>query len=157
MFSNKLIENSLGFRHENRNLFYTPTKLIHAKHREVFMIKLIQIVTLVIGYSQMTMAGLTEKSTPEMLAQGKTLYSTNCSACHGEKGDGNGPAGKMMNPKPRSFSDPKTVFKNGETAVNIFGTISNGLPGTAMPGFNRLSDVEKSALTHYVIELRKTK
>lgn len=101
--------------------------------------------------------GLIKQVTPDLLTQGKTLYTANCTACHGEKGDGNGPAGKMMKPKPRSFADPKTAFKNGETAQNIFDTITKGLPGTAMPAYSKLNDREKSALTHYVLELRKGK
>lgn len=99
-------------------------------------------------------AGLIEKQTPELLSQGKSLYMTTCSACHGEKGDGNGPAGKMMKPKPRGFADPKTVFKNGETAQNIFDTLTKGLPGTAMPAYTKLTDQEKSALAYYVLFLR---
>lgn len=102
-------------------------------------------------------AGTVLPSTPALVEKGKVLYTTNCAACHGEKGDGNGPAGKMMNPKPRNFADPATVFKNGETPQKIFDTINNGLPGTAMAGFSRLTDEEKSSLSHYVIKLKTGK
>jgi mono/diheme cytochrome c family protein len=122
-----------------------------------FFLSTALILTTLLSFNSHGKTGLTEPATPELVAQGKVLYSTHCAACHGEKGDGNGPAGKMMNPKPRGFADPKTIFKNGETPLNIFTTISNGLPGTAMPAYNKLSDIEKSSLSHYVLVLRKGK
>ena len=51
--------------------------------------------------------------TPELLEKGKTVYTVNCMTCHGEKGDGNGPAGQYMNPKPRDFAKEK--FKGGKS------------------------------------------
>lgn len=38
-------------------------------------------------------------------AKGETTYKTLCVACHGEKGDGNGPAGASLTPKPTNFTD----------------------------------------------------
>lgn len=108
-------------------------------------------------FSAASFAGNVLPSTPALVEKGKTLYTVNCAACHGEKGDGNGPAGKMMNPKPRSFADPATVFKNGDSPQKIFETINTGLPGTAMAGFSRLTDEEKSALSYYVIKLKTGK
>lgn len=37
--------------------------------------------------------------------KGKAPFTTYCASCHGEKGDGNGPAGAALNPKPRNFND----------------------------------------------------
>ena len=34
---------------------------------------------------------LNENNTEEILAEGKKLFTANCTHCHGEKGDGNGP------------------------------------------------------------------
>jgi mono/diheme cytochrome c family protein len=34
------------------------------------------------------------------LGTGRHLYANYCAACHGEKGDGNGPAAKYLNPRP---------------------------------------------------------
>lgn len=39
-------------------------------------------------------------------AKGAPKYVMFCVACHGEKGDGNGPAGAALNPKPGNFTDP---------------------------------------------------
>ncbi len=38
-------------------------------------------------------------------AKGKKHYEAICSACHGPQGDGNGPAGSSLSPKPRDFTD----------------------------------------------------
>lgn len=38
-------------------------------------------------------------------AKGEAQYKTLCVACHGEKGDGAGPAGGALNPKPTNFTD----------------------------------------------------
>ena len=46
---------------------------------------------------------------PAMIARGKEIYAAKCVACHGEKGDGKGPAGASLNPKPGDFTDRKMV------------------------------------------------
>lgn len=38
-------------------------------------------------------------------AKGEATYKMMCVSCHGEKGDGNGPAGAALNPKPTNFGD----------------------------------------------------
>ncbi len=38
-------------------------------------------------------------------AKGEAQYKTFCVSCHGEKGDGNGPAGAALTPKPTNFTD----------------------------------------------------
>ncbi len=94
-------------------------------------------------------------STPARLEAGKVLYQKNCLACHGEKGDGSGPAGKMMKPKPRDFSH--STFVNGDKPENIAKTIADGLPGTAMAPFKALSDEDRASLAYYVLSLKNKK
>ena len=93
------------------------------------------------------------KLTPALLEKGKTSYTTNCMTCHGDKGDGNGVAGAMMNPKPRNFIADK--FKQGDKPEKVFKTISEGLPNTSMVGFGHLNEEERWALTYYVLDFRK--
>jgi cytochrome c553 len=61
-------------------------------------------------------------------AKGEATYKTMCVSCHGEKGDGNGPAGAALNPKPTNFTDPANaerltdeyaykIIKDGGAAV----------------------------------------
>ena len=57
-------------------------------------------------------------------AQGKKLYSDKCLICHDAKGDGNGPAGSALSPKPANFTDPK--FWQGDVDKKIKDTVVNG-------------------------------
>jgi DMSO reductase family type II enzyme heme b subunit len=90
--------------------------------------------------------------------QGKTLYDQSCSSCHGEKGDGKGPAADFVFPKPRDFTKGTYKFKStgsGEPALDsdIIRTIREGNPGTSMPAWKRFSDDEVKALTAYLKQL----
>lgn len=93
------------------------------------------------------------KPTPEMLEQGKKSFNTVCAACHGEKGDGSGPAAAALTPRPRNFlTEP---FKFGEKPEELFKSISEGSPGTAMVPYKHLSEADRWAQAYHVLELRK--
>jgi len=98
-------------------------------------------------------AGATEpKKTPELLAKGKASYDTNCSACHGDKGLGDGEAGAGLDPKPRNLVKDK--FKKGVKPAEIHAMLAKGIDGTPMVAFSHLPDEELWALSYYVLELR---
>ena len=63
-----------------------------------------------------TIAFLALAASPAAMADGATAYKTYCSTCHGDKGDGAGPAGGAMNPKPADFNDPE-FFKTRDDAL----------------------------------------
>jgi mono/diheme cytochrome c family protein len=44
-----------------------------------------------------------------MIARGRTLYAAKCALCHGEKGDGKGPAASSLALKPGDLTDKKMV------------------------------------------------
>ena len=81
-------------------------------------------------------------------AKGKSIYTANCMACHGVKGDGNGPAAVALNPKPKSFAD--AAFWEGRTDDALKTTIRAGKPGTAMAPFPQLNDQDVANLTAYL-------
>lgn len=91
------------------------------------------------------------KKSPELLEAGKKLYELHCLACHGEKGDGNGPVGQALVPKPRDFA--KDPFKQGSKPDEVFLTLTHGVKDTAMVGYPQLSDDERWALTFHVLEM----
>lgn len=113
--------------------------------------------------SGLALAGAPPKSTPELIAKGKTAYTTTCVACHGEKGDGNGPAGAALNPKPRDLTVKNEKvgahYKKGGTAAQLFESISTGLPGTAMAGFAAaIPEETRWGMVYYIqSELQKGK
>jgi mono/diheme cytochrome c family protein len=88
----------------------------------------------------------------ELVEKGKSLFNTNCAACHGPKGAGDGPAAVALNPKPRNYATD--TFKNGDKPENVFKTISEGLTGTPMVSFAHLPEEDRWALAYYVLELR---
>jgi len=42
---------------------------------------------------------------PNAVAAGQTLYAANCASCHGESGQGDGPAGAALDPKPTNLTE----------------------------------------------------
>ncbi len=88
-------------------------------------------------------------------AQGRVLYEKKCALCHGEKGDGNGPAAPLLDPKPRDFTKGKFKIRTTEsgkppTDADLFHVISDGMPGTSMPAWKVLPEKGRWNLVAYV-------
>jgi mono/diheme cytochrome c family protein len=80
----------------------------------------------------------------------RKLFVTNCATCHGETGDGKGTT--QLDRPARSFMDGGFSF--GNTPEQLFKTISTGIPGTPMPGFDSsLSEEERKIVASYVVTL----
>jgi mono/diheme cytochrome c family protein len=92
---------------------------------------------------------------PAMIARGREIYTVKCALCHGEKGDGKGPAAAGLTVKPGDFTDKKMV---AEMAGNywVWRVSEGGLvepfksKGSAMPAWkNELSMEERWAAIAY--------
>ncbi len=59
-------------------------------------------------------------------ANGATLYSIYCAACHGPGGMGDGPAAAALDPKPANHTD--AAFMGTLTDEHLFQVISGGGP-----------------------------
>jgi DMSO reductase family type II enzyme heme b subunit len=86
---------------------------------------------------------------------GQTVYEQHCAACHGAKGDGNGPASVWLYPKPRNFSAGQFKIKStpGQslpTDEDLFRSVTRGLPGSSMPSFAYLTETERHDVVQYV-------
>jgi len=87
--------------------------------------------------------------TPPSLSAGAKIYAANCLSCHGEKGDGKGPAGVTLKPPPANFTDKD--FAYGDPPDDWFESITNGRPGTAMPAWkDKLSEQDRWNVLFYV-------
>jgi len=84
---------------------------------------------------------------PISLKSGREVYLYNCAVCHGDKGDGNGPASKTLNPKPTNFLERYDL-----SPLRIWTILNVGLVN--MPSFNNLSDDEKWNVAFYVLSLK---
>ena len=88
----------------------------------------------------------------KLLSRGEVLFKQNCSSCHGESGQGNGPAAGTLNPRPRDFTQPAD-WKRGFHVTDIFTTIATGIKGTGMAAFDFIRPADRMALVHYVRSL----
>lgn len=87
----------------------------------------------------------------DSIAQGQALYDLHCLTCHGEQGNGDGPAAA-------SLPAPPANFNGGHTATHPDGDlwywIKAGIEGTSMPAFEaQLSDDDIWHLVNYVRRL----
>jgi mono/diheme cytochrome c family protein len=94
------------------------------------------------------------------LERGKQVYAQKCSWCHGETGKGDGPSAAYSSPMPRNFTKShikirSTKFGKIPTDQNIFDMISDGLPGTTMPGWSHLPASDRWSLVLYLKSLGK--
>lgn len=77
------------------------------------------------------------KSTKASIQKGREIYEKKCALCHGEKGDGKGPVGAGLNPKPTNFRESHGKSTDGEHFWKI--TTGKG----AMPSFEKNLTVEE--------------
>lgn len=97
------------------------------------------------------------------LAKGSELYRQHCLHCHGVTGDGNGPTAGPTNdrflwPPPRDFRLGKfkftsTPYDARPVRADLMRTLTEGIPGTAMPSFVLFPEEEREALVDYVVHL----
>lgn len=80
-----------------------------------------------------------------------TLYSQQCTACHGAQGRGDGPDAKGLDPAPANFHNAERMASR--SAYGMYNTISLGVAGTAMKAFATLSEEDRWALAFYVSNL----
>lgn len=87
--------------------------------------------------------------TNEMIAKGKELYDANCKSCHGDNGLGDGPAGLMLNPKPRNFHEVDG-WTNGRTIDEMYKTLQVGIISKGMAAYEYLPPSQRFDIIHYV-------
>lgn len=78
-----------------------------------------------------------------------SLYEHNCAACHGQTGNGNGPAADTTTEEPTAFADSAYMFMmRGDV---LYAKIRRGGMGTDMPNFGTLfTQDETLALVDYL-------
>jgi mono/diheme cytochrome c family protein len=92
---------------------------------------------------------------PARVAEGRRVYTLYCAGCHGDQGDGKGPAAPFLDPKPRDFT--QGVFKFGSVPAgglprdeDLMRTLVRGLPGSSMPAWPLLPEGERRAVIAYL-------
>lgn len=89
----------------------------------------------------------------ESVAAGQALYAANCALCHGESGEGDGPAAASLE-KPPADLHAAHVQELPDGA--LFYIISHGRPDTPMPAWeNILSEEERWQVVNYLRTFNK--
>jgi len=94
----------------------------------------------------------------ENVKAGKILFQQTakplaCMNCHGTQGDGQGPMGAALDPRPRNFTCGETMkdISDGQ----LFWIIKNGSIGTGMMAFSGMPDNQIWQLIQYIRTLAK--
>ncbi|MCZ7646168.1 MAG: c-type cytochrome [Planctomycetota bacterium] len=110
---------------------------------------------------QPTSVPFSATSAVDRVAWGRELFQQHCSVCHGPGGSGDGMAAYLLNPKPRNLASGQ--FRIVRTASglarreDIQKVLTEGMPGSAMPPWDRLSEDERWALTDYTLSLHQNR
>jgi cytochrome c oxidase cbb3-type subunit 2 len=104
---------------------------------------------------QIEISDVTLPRSAEWIAYGKEVYERRCIGCHGEKGDGNGPAATFLfNQRPRNFNAGVFKFRLTQKPVptdgDLLRTITRGVRGTAMPAWFELPLNDRLAVIQYI-------
>ncbi len=90
-----------------------------------------------------------------LVVQGKQVYDRYCIGCHGGKGDGKGPAARLLIVKPRDFT--KGVFKFRSTPSgtlptdeDLYKIITRGVYRTSMPEWALVPERDRLAVIQYI-------
>jgi high-affinity iron transporter len=100
-------------------------------------------VALVAGLASVAIAGA-----PVDKTAGKNTYEAQCLICHGQAGDGAGPAGAALRPAPTDFT--AAAYWLGKTDAAIMAKIRQGNPGTSMQAYNKMSREDMQNLMAYL-------
>jgi mono/diheme cytochrome c family protein len=89
------------------------------------------------------------------LEQGAHLYVRYCASCHGDEGDGRGPAAAGLPTAPSDFREAR--FRHAVESSDqlpkhqdLIEVISRGVPEAGMPGWRGMRPEDLSALANYI-------
>jgi len=93
--------------------------------------------------------------TLKLVERGREVYMQRCVGCHGEQGDGNGPAAAFLQPRPRDFTLPAFKFRTTPSGAlptdgDLFRTITRGVRWTAMPTWHELHEKDRLAVIQFI-------
>jgi len=83
-----------------------------------------------------------------------TAFNQACAACHGQVGDGNGPAGAALDPAPANFTDPAFWAERDRERIHLVirdGAVAAGGSPLMVPWRNTYNEEQIESLTDYVM------
>ncbi len=90
-----------------------------------------------------------------LVQRGHLVYGKYCLGCHGEYGNGEGPAAVRLITQPRDFTSGIYKFRSTDSGSlplegDLHRTITRGLARVSMPGFPLMPEGEKLAVVEYI-------
>lgn len=90
---------------------------------------------------------------PALGRNGAEIFKKQCVACHGDSGEGDGPAAVALNPRPSDLTDAAVM--EGLTDADLRKVIAQGIG--SMPGFESILEPDElEAVLDYVRSLTST-
>ena len=92
----------------------------------------------------------------EWISFGKEVYARRCEGCHGDNGNGNGPAATFMYEfRPRNFTAGVFKFRLTPSGSlpqdgDLWRTVTRGIRGSSMPSWHMLPDKDRIAVIQYI-------
>jgi len=89
------------------------------------------------------------------VTRGKKLYQSNCSACHGVQGNGDGPRAYFIFPRPENFTGKRARAELNRP--HLFQSIAKGITGTVMPAWatvltdQQIADVAEFIFSRFIM------
>jgi len=95
------------------------------------------------------------QNSSDMLRRGQRLYAVNCAVCHGQNGNGKGPAAHMLVTQPRDFQSGSFKFRSTPSGAlptdnDLMKIVTAGIRWTAMVGRPDLTESERLAVVQYL-------
>jgi cytochrome c oxidase cbb3-type subunit 2 len=100
-------------------------------------------------------ATLGELRKADLVERGQETYRIYCGGCHGESGDGAGPAARFLDPKPRDLTSGVFKFRSTPsgalpTDADLHRVLTQGVLGTSMPSWQLLPENQRIAVIEYI-------
>ncbi len=106
-----------------------------------------------------TLSGHSLEDRPPNGSEGQLLYREHCAGCHGENGNGLGPAARHLFPAPRNFRDePMRMVSSVNrlaTDEDLQNAIKQGLGGASMPAFADFSPEQLKSIVAVVRQFQQ--
>ncbi len=96
------------------------------------------------------------------LERGRVVYEDKCAVCHGPEGKGDGSTAEQMSPRPRNLTKGQykirtTPFGKIPTDDDLHAMLNHGYPGTTMPSWRHLPEVDLQSLILVLKDFGKKK
>jgi cbb3-type cytochrome oxidase cytochrome c subunit len=106
------------------------------------------LAALVAAVRALSAPGIETELPAGLLERGRETYQQHCVQCHGERGDGTGPAAAELTIAPADLTSGRA------TLARTVATLRSGMPGTPMaPWTARLTNADLLGVAHYVRSL----